>query len=215
MSNPAVRLVLVEDHAIVLSGLEHLFSQDGRFQVVASCRDGAEALEAVRRGNVDVMVLDLKMPRLAGTEVLAALRREQLACKVVLLTAAITDAEALEVQDLGASGLVLKESSTSELMECVLKVHAGGQWFDKATMARVAALANRQEAGRREASRTLTPREIEIVRLIAQGHRNKGIADRLSISEGTVKIHLHNVYEKIGVDGRLGLLLWVKERGVA
>ena len=214
MGESLIRLILVEDHAIVLKGLENLFSQDGRFTVVASCRDGDEALAAVRKGGADVLVLDLRMPGRSGLEVLRVLRSENVPVRTVLLTAAVSDAEALQAQDLGAAGLVLKESSPDELMECVVRVHHGEQWIDRQTMTRALSRARTQEAGQREVTRLLTPRELEIVKLITDGHRNKFIADRLSISEGTVKIHLNNIYEKIGVDGRLELMVWAREKGL-
>jgi DNA-binding NarL/FixJ family response regulator len=97
----------------------------------------------------------------------------------------------------------------------VRRVHQGEQWIDRDTMSRALGRVMMREAAAREASRTLTPRELEIVRMIAQGLRNKAIADRLSISEGTVKIHLHNIYEKLRVDGRLELMLYAQEKGLA
>jgi DNA-binding NarL/FixJ family response regulator len=115
---------------------------------------------------------------------------------------------------LGAWGVVLKESSPETLLECVRRVYRGEQWIDRETMTRAFGHVMQREAAMREASRILTPREIEIVRMIAQGLRNRVIAERLSISEGTVKIHLHNVYEKLGIDGRLELMLYAQEKGL-
>lgn len=214
MTQAPVRLILVEDHAIVLRGLENLFAEDNRFRVVSSCRDGSEALTAARRVGADVMVLDLKMPGMSGIDVLRALAADQLAVRTVLLTAAVSDGEALEALDLGAAGLVLKESSPDELMDCVLCVNAGEQWIDRQTLTRALHKSRRRDGGHREVTSLLTPREFEIVKLVAEGYRNRGIADRLSISEGTVKIHLHNVYEKVGVDGRIELMLWLREKGL-
>jgi DNA-binding NarL/FixJ family response regulator len=214
MTDAPVRLILVEDHVIVLRGLENLFAEDERFRVVSSCRDGSEALTAAKSAAADVMVLDLKMPGVSGLDVLRALAAEQLRIRTVLLTAAVSDAEALEALDLGAAGLVLKESSPDELMDCVLSVNAGEQWIDRQTLTRVLNKARRRDSGHRQVTSLLTPREFEIVRLVAEGHRNRLIADRLSISEGTVKIHLHNVYEKVGVDGRIELMLWLREKGL-
>ena len=119
-----------------------------------------------------------------------------------------------EAVRLGARGVVLKESSPETLLECVRRVYRGEQWIDRETMTRAFGHAMQREAAMREASRILTPREIEIVRMIAQGLRNRVIAERLSISEGTVKIHLHNVYEKLGIDGRLELMLYAQEKGL-
>jgi two-component system nitrate/nitrite response regulator NarL len=207
-----IRLILVEDHAIVLKGLERLFAEDARFRVVAACRGGVEAVAAVRRGGADVMVLDLRMPGTNGLDVLRTLNAEKLPIRTALLTAAVSDAEATEALRLGAVGLVLKESSPAELIDCVLSVHAGDRWIDRQTLTRVAGRLGQADGSPREAAALLTPREIDIVKLVVEGHRNKAIADRLSISEGTVKVHLHNIYEKIGVDGRLELMVWVREK---
>jgi DNA-binding NarL/FixJ family response regulator len=96
----------------------------------------------------------------------------------------------------------------------VRRVHAGQQWIDRETMSRAFGRVVQRENAAREAARLLTPRETEIVQMVAQGLRNKGIADRMSISEGTVKIHLHNIYEKVKVNGRLELVLWAQEQGL-
>jgi DNA-binding NarL/FixJ family response regulator len=135
-------------------------------------------------------------------------------CRTVLLTAAITDNEVVEAIRLGAQGVVLKESDPETLLQCVRNVHAGQQWIDRETMSRAFGRAVQRESAARSAARILTPRETEIVGMVAQGLRNKAISERLSISEGTVKIHLHNIYEKAKVDGRLELVLWAQEQGL-
>jgi DNA-binding NarL/FixJ family response regulator len=111
-------------------------------------------------------------------------------------------------------GLVLKESSPEVLLECVRSVHRGEQWIERETVTRAFRTVLGRDASAHQAAETLTPREIEIVRMVAQGLRNKGIAERLSISEGTVKVHLHNIYEKFGVDGRLELVLSAQQKGL-
>jgi DNA-binding NarL/FixJ family response regulator len=214
MPDAAIRVILVDDHPIVLHGLEGLFERAGGLDVVATCSDGAEALAAARRKSADVMVLDLRMPGQGGIDVLRAVQAEKLGCRVVLLTAALRDAEAAEIANLGARGLVLKEADPEVLVNCVQKVHAGEQCFDRAAMARAFDRAVRSGAPGAPAGSPLTPRELEIVRMIAQGLRNREIGQRLAISEGTVKIHLHNTYEKLGVDGRLELLLYAQEKGL-
>ena len=154
------------------------------------------------------------MPGRTGLDVLKTLAAEKRRCRTILLTAAISDDDVVEAVRLGARGVVLKESSPETLLECVRRVYRGEQWIDRETMTRAFGHAMQREAAMREASRILTPREIEIVRMIAQGLRNRVIAERLSISEGTVKIHLHNVYEKLGIDGRLELMLYAQEKGL-
>lgn len=209
-----IRLILADDHSIVLDGLRRLFESEPDFEVVATCADGVAALEAVRTKPCDVFVLDLKMPGKTGIEVLQAMAQEHLTCRTVLLTAALKDEEVVQALKLGATGVVLKESEPGALLECVRRVHRGEQWIDRETLSRAFGRVMMREAASREAGRNLTPRELEIVRMIAQGLRNKAVAERLSISEGTVKIHLHNIYEKLGVDGRLELVLFAQEKGL-
>jgi DNA-binding NarL/FixJ family response regulator len=209
-----IRLVLADDHAIVLHGLKRLFEGHPDFRVVECCVDGEGAVSAARDDTCDVLVLDLRMPGRTGLDVLKTLAAEKRRCRTILLTAAISDDDVVEAVRLGASGVVLKESSPETLLECVRRVYRGEQWIDRETMTRAFGHAMQREAAMREASRILTPREIEIVRMIAQGLRNRVIAERLSISEGTVKIHLHNVYEKLGIDGRLELMLYAQEKGL-
>lgn len=209
-----IRVALVDDHPIVLQGLQHLFERHDDFSVVACCPDAHTALDAVRSRNPDVLVLDLRMPGQDGLDLLRMLFNEQIACRTVLLTAAISDAQVLDAVKLGAAGIVLKESSPETLLDCVRKVHAGEQWIDRDTVTRALGTVLDREAAAQEAAHTLTPREIDIVRMVAQGLRNRAIGERLSISEGTVKVHLHNIYEKFGVDGRLELLLAAQQKGL-
>jgi DNA-binding NarL/FixJ family response regulator len=212
--NPTIRLVLADDHAIVLNGLKRMFESQEGFEVVACCADAGQALAAIRRGPCDVLVLDLRMPGQTGLDVLRTIQSEHLSCRTVLLTAAISNEDVVEAVRLGAQGMVLKESSPESLVECVRRVHQGEQWIDRETMSRAFDHVVRRESAERETAKLLTPREIEIVRMIAQGLRNRAIADRLSITEGTVKIHLHNVYEKLKIDGRLELMLYAQAKGL-
>jgi DNA-binding NarL/FixJ family response regulator len=214
MPDAPIRLILADDHPIVLHGLQQLFERHRDFRVVACCLTGEAALDVVRREPADVLVLDLRMPGRSGLDVLRALDAEHRRCRVVVLTAALHDADVAEIVRCGAKGLVLKESSPETLLDCVRRVHAGEQWIDRNTLTRAFDRAVHSEPAAREASTLLTPRELEIVRMVSQGLRNRDIATRLSISEGTVKIHLHNVYEKIGVDGRLELVLYAQNRGL-
>jgi len=214
MSDAPIRIIIADDHPIVLKGLRELFEDRQDFQVVACCRTGADALVALRNEGADILLLDLRMPDGNGLDVVRALAVEQPPCRIVLLTAAITDGEAVEAVRLGVMGLVLKESSPDELLETVQKVHQGIQWIDRPTMTRAFGRVLRQKAAVDEIGTVLTPREIEIARLVMQGFKNREIAQKLSISEGTVKIHLHNVYEKLGIDGRLDLLLYMQEKGI-
>jgi DNA-binding NarL/FixJ family response regulator len=210
-----IRLVLADDHPLILDGLGALFSADGGFEVAARCRDGEAALRAVREHRPDVLVLDLRMPRLDGVGVLRALREEGDPTRVVVLTAAVDEDEAVEAIRLGVRGMVLKEMAPEMLVRCVRRVSEGGEWLERESVGRALDKMIRRGEAAKEAASVLTARELEVVRLVAAGLRNKEIADRLSIGEGTVKIHLHRVYEKLGVDGRVPLANLAHDRGWA
>lgn len=214
MADDQIRIVLTDDHPIVLDGLQRLFQTQSDFKVVAACNDGDAALDALSKFEVDVLVLDQRMPGKTGLDVLRIVGERRLPVRTVLLTAALRDDEVVEAVRLGASGVILKEASPDTLLECVRRVYRGEQWIDHETLSRAFGHVLQRESAAREAGKMLTPREIEIVKMIASGLRNKAIADRLSISEGTVKIHLHNIYEKLGVDGRLELVLFAQEKGL-
>jgi DNA-binding NarL/FixJ family response regulator len=164
--------------------------------------------------DADVLVLDIRMPGRGGLEVLRELDRTPSRCRIVLLTAVITDEEKVEAVHLGVQGIVLKESDPELLLECVRRVHGGEQRLGAETIPRVASRSPPPDFSAREPVRVLTPRESEIVQMVAQGLRNRRIGEQLSISEGTVKIHLHNIYEKVKVNTRLELVLWAQERGL-
>lgn len=212
--NMPIHLALADDHPIVLRGLRQLFEHERDFTIVASCANGTEALEVVRRGGVDVLVLDLRMPGLTGLDVLRQLHDEGLRCAPVLLTASVEDDQVVKAVELGARGVILKDSPPAALLECVRQVHAGHRWFDQSTLARAFDRVLHRDGAAREGVPLLTPRETEIVAMVAEGLRNREIATRTGISEGTVKIHLHNIYEKLGVDGRLALSVYAREKGL-
>jgi DNA-binding NarL/FixJ family response regulator len=207
-------LVLADDHPIVLDGLEQLFRLEAGLDVVARCRDGEETLQAVRSLAPDVLVLDVRMPGGDGLAVLHTLEEEGLPTRVVLLTAGLEDEQLLEAIRAGARGVVLKDMAPQLLVEAVRTVLGGGQWLEKGLGGRALTRLLQRERGLAEAARHLTPRELEIVRMVASGLRNRAIAARLYITEGTVKVHLHNIYEKLGVDGRVELTLYAQEKGL-
>jgi two-component system nitrate/nitrite response regulator NarL len=211
----SITLVLADDHPIVLDGLEQLFRLEPDFRVVARCRDGEETLRALRDHRPDVVVLDVRMPRRDGLEVLREIRGWDLPTRVVLLTAALDEDRLVEALRLGAGGVVLKEMAPNLLVEAVREVHAGGRWLDQRSMSLALGGLFDKEGAAREPAQALTPRELEIVRMVCRGLRNRAIAEQLCISEGTVKIHLHNIYQKTGVDGRLELTLYAQGRGLA
>ena len=209
-----ITLVLADDHPIFLSGLEEIFRLEPDFQVLARCLEGQAALWAVRQLKPDVLILDLRMPKLDGLGVLREMQKEKLSTRVVVLTAAPDEDEVLEAIRLGVYGVVLKEMAPRLLVQCIRKVAAGEQWLEKRSVSLALERLLKRETATRQIARILTPREIEIVRMVTDGLRNKVIAERLYLSEGTVKVHLHHIYEKLKVNSRLQLARYARDEGL-
>ena len=209
-----IRLVLADDHPLVLQALDLLFRSEKGFEVVAACQSGSEALQAVREHRPDVVLLDLQMPGRSGLDVLREITAEHLPTRTVLLTAVIEDAEMLEALRLGVGGVVLKDMPPSSLVQCVKKVHSGESWLETRSASRVIEKLMRSESNSREVAALLTLREVEIVRMLAKGLRNKEIASRLSISSNTVKVHLSRIYAKLELEGRVALMHYAEDKGL-
>lgn len=198
-------VLLADDHPLVLQGLRTLLEQQDDFRVVATCSNGEQALAAIRTHRPDIAVVDVSMPVVNGLAVLECVVKERLSTRVVLLTASVSDSQILEAVTAGVHGLVMKESAPEMLVSCLRGVAAGRRWLPQELIKpALDRELQRREEGRRFL-RELTSREIEIIRLIADGLPNKTIAGRLSISEGTVKIHLHHIYQKLGISNRAAL----------
>lgn len=209
-----IRIVLADDHPFILDGLDQLFRHEPECQVVARCTDGEEALQAVTMLKPDVLVLDVRMPKLDGIEVLRRLHERQLPVKTVLLTASLDDARLLEAFRLGASGLVLKESAPRLLVQSLRQVMAGEQSWNGKAIAGALRLVLQREREMASVAAALTPREIEITKMAASGLRNREIAEQLAITEGTVKFHLHSIYEKLQINGRYALIGYARDHGL-
>jgi DNA-binding NarL/FixJ family response regulator len=205
-----ITLILVDDHPIVLAGLQQLLDVDPHFKVVATARTTTEAWDAISRHDPDIVVLDLKLSDEVG---LSLLRRLTPGARpaVVVLTAAEEEHLLLEAVRLGARGLVLKATAPRVIEECLRVVHGGGTWLNVEGVDLAARVARRQ-AVETELADSLTARELEVVRLASEGLDNQQIAERLSIGVGTVKIHLHHVYDKLGVQGRPELQRFLLEK---
>lgn len=206
-----IRVILADDHTIVLEGLRALLSTQADLDVVEVCTDGDEAFGAVQRMRPDVLVIDQSMPGCTGVEVLARLKAAGVPCRSVLLTATLNDRVLMECIREGALGIVLKESAGEQLIKAIREAHLGRQHFPPEVMGRVLALLQ----GKAEASdpfARLTDRERDVITELAKGHSNKRIAGALGITDGTVKMHLHSIFKKLGVSNRLQLTLLARER---
>lgn len=198
-----LRIVLADDHPIVLGGLHQLLSLERDLAVVARCTNGTDALSAVRRERPDILIADLTMPGLTGLELLREIQSAVLPAKVILLTARIEHEQVLEAMRLGAAGIVLKESAPLQILDCIRRVATGERWIDEALGQRRPPTDDR-----------LTAREHDVVRMVAEGLSNREIAERLDITEGTVKTHLRAVFEKLGVSSRMKLSVYAREHGL-
>jgi two-component system, NarL family, nitrate/nitrite response regulator NarL len=208
-----IRIAIVDDHPIVLDGLTKLFSAEPDFEVVASSRNGTDVVRMVRKHTPDVLVLDLRMPGKDGIAVLGDLKRHTLTTKVVILTATENDDVLLAIR-LGARGVVLKDMASRLLVECVRIVHSGGTWLEKSVATRAVDRLLQRENGIRSIAKSLTPREVEVARMFADGLQCKHVADKLAISEGTAKLHLHHIYSKLNLRGRVELVRYMQRHGL-
>jgi DNA-binding NarL/FixJ family response regulator len=202
MGYPSIKLVIADDHPVVLHGIASLLRSEPDFEVVAACENGVAALKAILKHAPDIALLDLKMPRLSGLEVFARIRAEGLSTKTVFLTATITDRRVLAAITKQAGGLVLKETAADALVGCLRAVAAGRRWIAPEVFE---AALNDSEQHFAELSpllQSLSSRERQVMELVADGLSNKEVAQKLALTEGTVKIHLHSIYHKTGISNR-------------
>lgn len=202
-------VLIADDHPILLGGLKALIEADPDFEVVATAADGAAALEGLRKFEPTVAILDLNMPGRTGLEVLMHVRNMALRTDVVVLAATASDDDIHRIVTAGAKGLVLKEAAPQLLMQCLRAVVGGGTWYSED----IAGIVSRQGEEKRvwrERFESLTEREIEVVRLANAGCSNKEIAYELQLVEGTVKVHLNNIFRKLHVATRAELTVRTK-----
>ena len=197
-----ITVVLADDHPLVLRGLQDLLTPHPHVDIVTVCRDGGAAATAVRELKPDILVADVNMPILSGLDILDAVISEKLPTRVVFLTASLADHDIFDAVTRGIHGIVLKDSAPDVLLDCIESVAAGKRWL----LSEHVGPAMEREVARRDDGRrlfgSLTLRERELAELAAEGLSNKQIARRLGIFEGTVKLHLHNIYQKLGISNR-------------
>jgi two-component system nitrate/nitrite response regulator NarL len=209
-----VRIVIVDDHPIFRDGLRRLLEAEADLAVVGEAVDADEAIRLARTLSPDIVLLDVAMPRTSGLEVLHALAQMP-GARVIILTAAIDKADIIKGLQLGARGVVLKESATGLLMKAIRIVMEGGYWVGRESVSDLLlALQSLGPPPERAASLpafSLTQRELQIVALVVEAAGNRKIAEALAISEKTVKHHLTNIFEKLGVSSRLELALFAAQ----
>src|SRR5437762_4719502 len=187
------RVLIVDDHALLRTGVANIINQEADLQVVAEAGNGAEAVDAYERHRPDVTLLDLRMPIMEGVEAVRRIRELDPRARVIVLTTYDTDDEISQALKAGAKAYVLKDISADDLVRCIRDVLAGKTYLAPAAAAKLAEGVTRVQ---------LTPREMATLRLMADGKANKEIAGALGISERTVKTHLGHLFEKLGVTSR-------------
>lgn len=201
----SVSIVVADDHPIVLSGLIMLLKQNRWIEIVASCVDGVEAINAIRSLKPDIALLDMKMPSLNGLQVLETITSEAIATRVILLAATLSDDEIVAAAEANAYGIILKESAPDVLTQCVNACAAGQKWLPTELVDEAFERVRNDRSQILEIAPLLTRREIEIMLKVAEGFSNKDVGRQLNITEGTVKMHLHSIYQKVGVGNRTSL----------
>jgi DNA-binding NarL/FixJ family response regulator len=200
-----IRVLTVDDHPLLRQGIGALVGAQKDMVLVAQAATGEEGLREFRAQKPDVTLLDLRLPDMSGVDVLRAIRAEFPEARVVMLTTFEGDVEIRRSLDAGARGYLLKTMPPAELMDAIRQVHAGKKRIPPAVAAQLA---------EHLADEALTPREVDVLRLVAGGNRNKDVADRLSISEETVKVHVKHVMDKLGAADRTEAVAIAIRRGI-
>jgi DNA-binding NarL/FixJ family response regulator len=205
-----IRLVLAGNNAIVLACLEQLFALEENFAVIARCGKGGDVLGTLHASRPDILLLDLPPSFREGLALLSKIKEAALPTRVIFLAETPAEGELAHAIRLGVRGIVPKEVAPHLLAQCIRNIHAGGVWL-RGTSVSFPAISRPAASGRGGA---LTPREIEIVRLICGGLGNRQVAKRLGIGEATVKTHVHQIYDKLRLRDRLQLGLYGREKGL-
>jgi DNA-binding NarL/FixJ family response regulator len=208
-----IELVLADPYPVMLDGLSHVFHDTAEFSVKTCVHHGDAALQAVRHHRPHILVMDLSLTQSSGLSLLQELRSSDIHTLPVVFTGAPIG-EVMQAIDLGVQGLVSKEKSKQVLSRCIKTVHDGGQWLDRDLTVKTMSLLLEQQKKNAQASHVLTPRELMVARMVTEGWPNKKIASKLFISEGTAKLHLHHVYQKLNCPGRMSLQRFMQDHGL-
>jgi DNA-binding NarL/FixJ family response regulator len=203
-----IRMIIVDDHPVVRDGLRGIFTDDDAFEVVGEAADGPEALVVARHTNPDVVLMDLRMPKMSGAEVIRRLREQTPGIHVLVLTTFDDDADVLPAIKQGATGYLLKDTPRADLRRAV-QAAARGETVLSPTVASV--LMHRVRTPEQQ---TLSRREFEVIGLIARGATNREVAAKLFITEATVKTHLLHIFAKLEVNDRAAAVAVAYETGL-
>ncbi len=210
-NHQSVRIVIADDHTIFRDGLRRLLEAEPELQVVGEAADGAEAVAQTRHLKPDILLLDLAMPRVPGMDAMRELStaEEASTSKIIVLTAAVERLQIVQALQMGARGVVMKEAATQLLMKAIRTVMSGQYWIGREAVGDIVDFMRTNASGDKPPKNFgLTKREMEILAAIVAGLSNKEIARRFTLSEDTVKHHLTNIFDKVGVASRLELALF-------
>jgi DNA-binding NarL/FixJ family response regulator len=210
----AIKLVAADPHPLSLLGLAQLLKSEPGIELLASCTTASQTMQEVAQHEPDLLVIDINLPDRNGLELINELKNSTLDIKIVVLTGAMDENQTIDALRFGVKGVVLKDMPSHLLLQCLQKVAAGGLWMEKESIGQAFEKMLQREAGMRRLATILTARETEVMRCVASGLSNQKIADQLIVSEGTVKIHVHNIYRKLGIKNRVDLTLYAQRRGL-
>ncbi len=197
-----IRVLIADDHPIVREGFGAIVNAEADIQVVAQASNGVEALEQAAQANPDVALMDLRMPEMGGAEAIRRLRQANPDLRAIVLTTYDDDDAIYEATRAGARGYLLKDVRPKDLVRAIRRVHAGGSLLQPVVVERLLDRLGPEDTDDTPPVEALTPRELEVLQIMARGARNRDIAQELVISERTVKIHVANVIAKLGVTNR-------------
>lgn len=200
-----ITILSVEDHPVFREGLSTIIGSQADMQLVAQASNAAEAIAEFRNHRPDITLMDLRLPGMNGTDALISIRGEFPQARIIMLTTSDSDGEIQRALKAGAAAYILKSMPKDELLDVIRSVHSGKRHVPPEVAARIAEHMGEEE---------LTSRELEVLRLIHDGHRNKQIADRLAIAETTVNFHIKNIVDKLGANDRTHAVTIALRRGL-
>ncbi|ONI81118.1 DNA-binding response regulator [Actinosynnema sp. ALI-1.44] len=203
-----IRLLIVDDHPVVRDGLRATFTGEPDIEVVGEAGDGRQAVEMVAEHGADVVLMDLRMPELDGVRAIRRLRETAPDTRVLVLTTFDTDSDVLPAIEAGATGYLLKDATTEDLLKAVRSAHQGQSVLSPSVANRLIGQVRKPQRG------TLSPRELEVLKLVAEGATNREAASKLFISEASIKTHLLHIYAKLDVRDRAAAVGEAYRRGL-
>ncbi len=209
-----ISLVLAGPYRMMLEGLAHALEGSGDFSVQACLDTGDNVLRSLEQRQPDILVMDLSLTHRSGVALIEEIKTRNWKTRTVVFTDAPIE-EVVRALALDVPGLVSKEKSKQELSSCIKKVHAGGKWLDRELSDKTMALLLEQQKTPVQTAQRLTPRELTVARMVTDGLPSKKIATKLFISEGTAKLHLHHIYQKLNCPGRMSLQRYMQQNGLA